>query len=145
MKRLLIPTTRATAPTPYAAAEHALRTACRTVGVTPDAHTTIFASDFHQPIVYAWMRGEACRYVGTSAHGLTRLYGNHEVVRNLGPDDVIFVWHVSAHDARWLEERLIKALRPALNVTGNPDRWAAARRRAEPKVSHLEVFEEGKV
>lgn len=75
------------------------------------------------PVVYAWMRGDACLYVGMSTRGLMRVFAiNHHVITGLEPTDTVFIWHLEdAQSAARLEQALIDRLRPSLNRAGNPE------------------------
>lgn len=115
--RSLIPTPRR-ALSPWDLAERRAREAAKALDIDlPDLR--VYARDF-KTILYAWMRGDVCLYVGQSERGVARLYGRHHVIKDVQDDDVILVWEVpnlTDRERRNREQRLIDALRPTLNYS----------------------------
>ena len=69
---------------------------------------------WHQPIVYAWTRGEEILYVGCSYSGIERLLASkHEKLREFQPGDRLMIWACANPLA--MEERLIRHWRPRYN------------------------------
>ena len=83
----------------------------------PDAALT--ADDFQTPIIYAWMRGDECLYIGQSRIGLRRIFLNHHAItlKSLLPDDRVLIWLAPKDEAERcrLEQALIARMRPTLN------------------------------
>lgn len=73
------------------------------------------------PCVYVVLRGEAPRYVGMSAAGISRVLDrrHHRLQGHFEATDTVQVWFVKdVTTARQLETLLIDRLRPELNLNG---------------------------
>jgi hypothetical protein len=69
---------------------------------------------WHQPIVYAWTRGEEVLYVGCSYRGVERpLAAGHEKLRDFQTGDRLVIW--ACADPLATEEALIRRWRPRYN------------------------------
>lgn len=90
-----------------------------------------------KPIVYLWLRGEQCLYVGQSAVGIVRpISPNHHRLMDIAPGDRVVIFEMTdAIIARRTEARLIRGLGPSLNgpPTNKDGRWI------EPSVRDLQL------
>jgi hypothetical protein len=71
-----------------------------------------------RPVVYIWMRGEDCLYIGVSRLGFGRVLYRHHIIGvkdHIQSTDVIHLYHVSDREMNQLERELIEKLRPIYN------------------------------
>lgn len=72
-----------------------------------------------KPVVYIWMRGEECLYIGASRLGISRALSiKHHVIGvkdHIQSTDTMHLYHVSEREINKLELELINMLRPRYN------------------------------
>lgn len=73
---------------------------------------------WHQPIIYAWVRGDEVPYIGCSWRGIERPMGvGHEKLRDFQPGDQVRIWAPALDGPALsdLEDTLIRRCRPRHN------------------------------
>ena len=72
-----------------------------------------------KPVVYIWMRGEECLYIGASRGGLARAISiRHHVIGvkdHIQSTDQIYLYHVPERDIDRFEIDLMNELKPRYN------------------------------
>jgi len=85
-----------------------------------------------QPCVYQFMRGGECLYVGFSRQGIIRFLApqHHCAIARQKATKIRVTWFDTVEEASLAEQKLIKKLRPAFNLTV-PDHHLPPSRQSE--------------
>ena len=82
--------------------------------ILPDS--TISGASFKQSLVYIWRSSRGVvLYVGMSKVGLKRVYGSHDILKDVRPEDSIEIYYTP--EPLKLEQYFIKLYKPLYNST----------------------------
>lgn len=101
------------------------------------------------PMVYIWRRELEVLYIGCSMYGFGR-FSNHHVMNGqievLSDDTIEILFMINKHEARKLEYKLIKELKPKYNTSTSSTRYVdykpLTRKEMENKKLHQEAINE---
>jgi hypothetical protein len=96
--------------------------------------TYVLKSDAFRYIVYAWIRGSECFYVGCSRSGILRFQQGHQISTYIEEGEEIHIWTMPDKKSMFhLESKLIFEWKPRFNRNPAIEKKIKSRERAKQR------------